>query len=98
MNARTAATIALDYVCLLEGLTRGYVEQGGLLESGNVAIEGARLSDDDIWQVSVGFVRPWDRHAQPGRAMLLVRDGGGRTVKTVFIEDASQNIIDYESL
>ena len=49
MNARTAATIALDYVCLLEGLTRGYVEQGGFLESGNVATEGARLSDDDIW-------------------------------------------------
>jgi hypothetical protein len=30
--------------------------------------------------------------------MLLVRDGGSRTVKTVFIEDASQNIVDYESL
>lgn len=98
MDARTAAKEALDYVCMLESLSRGYEEQGGFLDSGNVAIEGARLSDSGVWQISVGFERPWDRHAQPGMSMLLVRDGGSRTVKTVSIDNASREVIDYESL
>jgi hypothetical protein len=98
MDARTAAKEALDYVCMLESLSKGYEEQGGFLESGNVAIEGVRLSDNGVWQISVGFERPWDRHVQPGMSMLLVRDGGSRTVKTVSIDNASQEVIDYESL
>jgi len=98
MDARTAAKRALDYVCMLEGMSRGYEEQGGFLESGNVAIEGARLSEDGVWQISVGFERPWDKHSQPELSMLLVRDGGSRTVKTVSIDSASGEVIDYDSL
>lgn len=98
MDARTAAKEALDYVCLLEGLSRGYEEQGGFLEGGNVAIEGARLNDDDIWEIAVGFERPWDKCSDPRLSMLLVSDGGARTVKTVSIDNATQKVIDYESL
>ena len=98
MDARTAAREALEYVELLEGLTRGYDEQGGFLASGNVAIEGARLNEQDVWEISVGFERPWDRYAQPGTAMLLVKDGGSRTVKTVSIDNTDGSVVDYESL
>ena len=98
MNARTAAKEALSYVCLLEGLTKGYEEFGGFLKGGNVAIEGAVLNDDNIWEIAVGFDRPWDRYAQPGLAMLLVSDGGNRTVKTVSIDNDENRVVDYQPL
>jgi hypothetical protein len=99
MDARTAAKEALDYVCMLEGLSKGYEEQGGFLQSGNVAIEGARLNENGVWEISVGFERPWDKRRQPTPlSTLLVRNGGSRTIKTVSIDNSNSNVIDYESL
>lgn len=98
MNARDAAIIAMEYVCLLEGLTKGYEEQGGFMESAKVAVEGVRLGEDDIWRISIGFVRPWDAANNTERAILLVCDGGSRTVKTVSIDNKNGEILDYEPL
>ena len=98
MDARAAAKEALECVCMLKGLSRGYEEQGGFLQSGNVAIEGARLNENGVWEISVGFERPWDKSRQPVLSMLLVKDGGSRTVKTVSIDNSSSSVVDYESL
>ena len=98
MELKKALSEAVRYVSEAESLTGGGESPDSFRKKGSVAIEEVRFDEKEhAWHVSVGFFRPWNRPESLGSPIYNVQMSDLRTVKTVVMDDASGEVVDYRS-
>jgi len=98
IGIKDASLRAIDYVVEME-LLDNEASPEGYRASAHVAVEDARHdAESGTWTIGVGFVRPWDRLAEPGALASLLPNSSlseRRTVKHVRLDDDTGELMEY---
>ena len=78
MNIRHAVEAAKQHI----------VDLFGREEIINVGLEEVELNDAGLWQITIGFSRPWD-----GNVGSVLRAPVARSYKTVLISDEDERVL-----
>ena len=98
MELKKALSEAVRYVSEAESLTGGGETPDSFRKKGSVAIEEVRFDEmENAWYVSVSFFRPLEPTRIVGLPVHNVQMSDLRTVKTVVMDDASGEVVDYRS-
>jgi len=98
MELKEALSEAVRYVSEVESLSGSRETPESFRERGCVAIEEVKYREpENAWYVSVSFFRPWNRREAGNPLLFNARASDLRTAKTVVMDDASGEVVDYRS-
>ncbi len=60
----------------------------------NLGLEEVKFDEHgDVWQITIGFARPWDMRLVPGIAPGITGSEPGRTYKIVYISEIDGKVL-----
>lgn len=102
MDVREAVKIAVEYTVDMELVISSDSKTQNIpefLEERRFSVEATNYdSENKVWNIEVGFTRPWDRANRGGLASMTggaASTGDVRTYKTVQISDDNGIVLGY---